>query len=127
MSSARMVLPAKTWMSSISCCGRCTGGGDEDHHISYRLDGPELLCRAADDQGHRFEGIGPVPLHKRLAGMNDTTPQVKELHRDLPMARSNEERFKRGISMCQTARPDSRRGRWRRSPISDRSFHEYTP
>jgi hypothetical protein len=36
--------------------------------------------------------------------MNDTTPQVKALHRDLLMARSNEERFKMGVSMCQTAR-----------------------
>lgn len=36
--------------------------------------------------------------------MNDTTPQVKDLQRDLLMARSNEERFQMGISMCQTAR-----------------------
>lgn len=36
--------------------------------------------------------------------MNDTSPQVKDLHRDLLMARSNEERFQMGISMCQTAR-----------------------
>lgn len=36
--------------------------------------------------------------------MNDTTPQVKDLHHDLLMARSNEERFQMGISMCQTAR-----------------------
>lgn len=36
--------------------------------------------------------------------MNDTTPPVKDLHRDLLMARSNEERFQMGVSMCQTAR-----------------------
>lgn len=36
--------------------------------------------------------------------MNDTTPAVEDLHRDLLMARSNEERFKMGVSMCQTAR-----------------------
>ena len=36
--------------------------------------------------------------------MNDTAPQAEDLHRDLLMARSNEERFKMGVSMCQTAR-----------------------
>ena len=36
--------------------------------------------------------------------MNDTTPQVEALHRDLLMARSNEQRFKMGVSLCQTAR-----------------------
>ncbi len=36
--------------------------------------------------------------------MNDTAPQIRDLHRDLLMARSNEERFQMGISMCQTAR-----------------------
>ncbi len=36
--------------------------------------------------------------------MNDTTPAVEDLHRDRLMARSNEERFKMGVSMCQTAR-----------------------
>jgi hypothetical protein len=36
--------------------------------------------------------------------MNDTTPQIQDLHRDLLMARSNEERFQMGVSMCQTAR-----------------------
>jgi len=36
--------------------------------------------------------------------MNDTTSQMQGLHRDLLMARSNEERFQMGISMCQTAR-----------------------
>ena len=36
--------------------------------------------------------------------MNDTAPQTQDLHQDLPMARSNEERFKMGVSMCQTAR-----------------------
>ncbi|MCS4199782.1 hypothetical protein [Salinibacter ruber] len=36
--------------------------------------------------------------------MNDTTPQMRDRHRDLLMARSNEERFRMGISMCQTAR-----------------------
>ncbi|PSQ78519.1 MAG: hypothetical protein BRD33_01555 [Bacteroidetes bacterium QH_6_63_17] len=36
--------------------------------------------------------------------MNDTTPQMQDLHRALLMARSNEERFQMGISMCQTAR-----------------------
>jgi len=36
--------------------------------------------------------------------MSDTTPRMQDLHRDLLMARSKEERFKMGISMCQTAR-----------------------
>lgn len=36
--------------------------------------------------------------------MNDTTPQIQDLYRNLLMARSNEERFQMGISMCQTAR-----------------------
>ncbi|MCS3636059.1 hypothetical protein GGP57_003404 [Salinibacter ruber] len=36
--------------------------------------------------------------------MNDTTPQMQDLHRDLLMARSNEERFQMDVSMCQTAR-----------------------
>ncbi|MCS3752693.1 hypothetical protein GGP79_000633 [Salinibacter ruber] len=36
--------------------------------------------------------------------MNDNTAAVEDLHRDLLMARSNEERFKMGVSMCQTAR-----------------------
>jgi hypothetical protein len=36
--------------------------------------------------------------------MSDTVPQVQELHRELLMARSGEERFRMGISMCQTAR-----------------------
>lgn len=36
--------------------------------------------------------------------MNDKVSQTKDLHRDLLMACSNEERFKMGVSMCQTAR-----------------------
>ena len=36
--------------------------------------------------------------------MDDTSPQGKDRHRDLLMVRSNEERFKMGVSMCQTAR-----------------------
>ena len=36
--------------------------------------------------------------------MNDTVPDVNRLHRERLMARSNEERFLMGISMCQTAR-----------------------
>ncbi len=36
--------------------------------------------------------------------MNDTTPQMQDRHRDLLMARSNEERLRMGISMGQTAR-----------------------
>ncbi|MCS4149488.1 hypothetical protein GGP52_003201 [Salinibacter ruber] len=36
--------------------------------------------------------------------MNNTSSQMRDLHRDLLMARSNEERFQMGISMCQTAR-----------------------
>lgn len=36
--------------------------------------------------------------------MNDTSPNVQDLHRDQLMECSNEERFRMGISMCQTAR-----------------------
>ena len=36
--------------------------------------------------------------------MNDTPPYIQDLHRDQLMECSNEERFRMGISMCQTAR-----------------------
>ena len=36
--------------------------------------------------------------------MNDTSREVRELHRRLLMDRSGEERFHMAVSMCQTAR-----------------------
>lgn len=36
--------------------------------------------------------------------MKDTTEEMQALHRERLLARSNEERFRMGLSMCQSAR-----------------------
>ncbi len=36
--------------------------------------------------------------------MKDTAPDIAQTYRKLLMARSNEQRFQMGLSMCQTAR-----------------------
>jgi hypothetical protein len=46
----------------------------------------------------------PVPTSQCMAVMKDTTPEVRRKHRERLLARSNEERFRMGVSMCQSAR-----------------------
>ena len=36
--------------------------------------------------------------------MNDTSPEIREMHRDLLMERSAEDRFRMALSMSQSAR-----------------------
>ena len=36
--------------------------------------------------------------------MNDTSPEMRKLYRDLLMKKTEEERFLMGLSMCETAR-----------------------